>query len=433
LSKANDFLLDTYTYSALPYLKTSQGANLLQKGATFGGNALIQGGVSGLLEGAKAGDALGGAATGTKTAAIVQSALNSLPYVGTKVSRALNNPTFQRGFGKVEELLTSVPSEYTERALQKELSGNSIFKGKFNAKDLNEAYNEAGQKAIAGMKNAETVANQEIGTALNSLPDNSINSSKLIDEIGKDIGNYSRGGRKNPALDEKGDEILNILDEIANPENKTVDFHHIKDELQTKLKNQYGKESGSGINALKGIGAKIRQSLNDVSPEYAQANANREALYDIKDSLGGMNKKTIASNLRNVDGDAKVRAGYNKAAEELENLVAPQYKFLDEVKDLRAREALESWYPGQYGGFGSGQGVANFVRGIVGAGSLATHNPLMLLAFSPKISTQGTIKNLGRLNNLQNYTPSENLTRILPSLYGKTAPLQGRVEHNEYR
>lgn len=401
LSGASRLASDTLAYSAFAPIKVARDASALAKAGNFLGNAAIQGGLPGLIEGADQGEALKGAGAGTGLALGVQAALSGVPKFGKYTTQLLNNPTFQKGLSKVEELLTSVPSEMSERALQKELAGDSIFRGKFNSKDLNEAYNLAGQKAIAGMKNAEYLANQQIGDALNSLPANSINAPMLITNITKDIDQLSRGGRINPALAEKGDDILNVLNELGNKGNKTVDFHHIKDNLQTKLRNQYGKESGTGINALKGMGAKIREALNEASPDYAHANANREALYDIKDSLGGMNKKTIASNLRNVEGDAKVRAGYSQAAEELENLVAPEYKFLDEVKDLRAREALESWYPGQYGGFGSSHGAANLLRGVVG-GSISglTHNPLLLAAFSPKIGAKGTIQNLGRLNNM---------------------------------
>lgn len=413
IDKINRFTTDTAAYAQLAPIKAAQNANLLQKAGIFAGNAAIQGGLPGLLEGAKEGNALKGAGAGTGIAA----AINMIPGAGKYISKGLANPTFQRNFGKVQELLTSVPSEMSERALQKELAGNSIFKGKFDSKNLNEAYNEAGQRAIAGMKNAEYLANKQIGDALNSLPANSINAPQLITNITKDIEQLSRGGRINPALAEKGDDILQVLGELGDKGNKTVDFHHIKDNLQTKLRNQYGKESGTGINALKGVSAKIRQALNDVSPEYAQANANREALYDIKDSLGGMNKKTIASKLRNVEGDANVRAGYSQAAEELENLVAPEFKFLDEVKDLRAREALEQWLPGQGGGFGSSQGFGNLVRNAIGLGTLPTaaatlHNPWLILgtpAISPKLGAKTAIQNLGRLNNT-----AESLQRLLP-------------------
>ena len=424
VNKLQDFAVDTAVYSKLPMLRGGGVARGV-------GNAVIQGGVPGLLEGAKEGQALEGAAAGTGVAGVI----NMLPGAGRYISKGLANPNFQRNFGKLEELLTSVPSEMSERALQKELTGNSIFKGKFDTRNINEAYNEAGQRAIAGMKNAEYQANKQIGNALNSLPADSINAPQLLVDITKDIDSLSRGGRINPALEEKGDDILNVLSELGNKNNKTVDFHHIKDNLQTKLKNQYGKESGTGINALKGISAKVRQVLNDVSPEYAQANANREMLHDIKDSLGGMNKKTIASKLRNVEGDANVRAGYSQAAEELEKLVAPEYKFLDEVKDLRAREALEQWFPGQGGGFGSGQGAGNLVRNAFGLGSVPTaaitlQNPWLLLgttAISPKLGAKAAIQNLGRLNKA-----SESMQKLLPEEVRKIlTPMSIQGVYNE--
>ena len=399
LSGASRLASDTLAYSAFAPIKVARDASALAKGGAFLANAGIQGGVPGLIEGANQGEALKGAGAGTGVALGVQTALSGVPKLGKYTTKLLNNPTFQKGLSKVEELLTSVPSEMSERALQKELAGNSIFKGKFDSKNLNEAYNEVGQRAIAGMKNAEQQANAQIDNALNNLPNKAINQPQLMIDLTKGVEQYAHGGRYNPALAEKGDDILHFLNELGNPENKTVDFHGIKSSIQSLLRGKYGKDSGDGINALKGISAKVREKLNSVSPEYAQANANREALHEIKDSLGGMNRKTIGSNLRNVEGDAKVRAGYSQAAEELENLVAPEYKFLDEVKDLRAREALESWYPGQYGGFGSSQGAANLLRGVVG-GSISgmTHNPLLLAAFSPKIGAKGTIQNLGRVN-----------------------------------
>ena len=56
--------------------------------------------------------------------------------------------------------------------------------------------------------------------------------------------------------------------------------------------------------------------------------------------------------------------------------------------------------PGQGGGSGSGQGFGNLVRtSIAGAGAPVTKG-LSILAVSPKIAGQGTVKNLGRIHNL---------------------------------
>ena len=319
---------------------------------------------------------------------------------GAKIGKAvLNSNALKTTVPKVQEFLNSVPSAYSKRALEKELAGDSIFKGKFNKKDLNENYRIAGEKAIAGFNDAASKANEGIENALNALPEGSLDSPRLITGIIKDIDKYSHGGRINPALDQKGNDILGYLEELNNKKNKIVDFHNIKSNIQNQLRNQYGKESGEGINALKGMGAKIREALNDVSPEYAAANAERENLFNIKSILGGLDKKTVASRLRNAEGDAAIRNGYNQAANDLNEIVSPQYKFMDDVNDLRAREALEQWFPGQGQGFGSNQGGGNVLRAILGtAGTWQLHNPAILAAFSPKISGKGVIRGLGLLN-----------------------------------
>lgn len=74
--------------------------------------------------------------------------------------------------------------------------------------------------------------------------------------------------------------------------------------------------------------------------------------------------------------------------------------FIDDLEKIRAREALEYGMPGQGGGSGSGQGFGNLVRtSIAGAGAPVTKG-LSILAVSPKIAGQGTVKNLGRIHNL---------------------------------
>lgn len=313
----------------------------------------------------------------------------------------LNSEAVKKGIPKIQEVLNSVPAELSERALRKELDGQSIFKGKFNPKEINEKYNEIGQKAIEGMKDAELNANMAIRESLEGLKGSRTDTRGLIKKITDDVSDKAMGGDINPAIEEAGEEINSILYKL-NPKAgsvKTVDLDNIKELLYNKLRNQYGKDSGVGKNTLKNIGRMINDELNTISPEYKAANEARKNLYEIKDLLGGMNKKTIGSKLRNVEVDASIRSGYNQAAEDLEKLVAPQYKFLDEVKDLRAREALESLYSGQYGGFGSSQGGANILRAILGtSGAFMTRKPLVLGLFSPKISGKKAIQGIGLAN-----------------------------------
>ena len=416
MSKVADFGTDIVGYNGLGLLKAADNANKLIRTGVAAGNAAIQGGVPTALEYAKRGEnAAEGAGVGTGVALALQGILPPvIKGSAAGIQKVTNSDFVKNKLPKAIEFLTSVPAEFTERAIQKELDGNTIFQGKFNNKDLNKAYKNVGERAIAGMRNASSKANADIKAALNSLPEGSINSPRLINEIIKDVEGFSNGGRTNPALNQKGNDIMHFLEELNNGQNNTVDFHNIKSDIQNLLRNQYGKESGEGINALKGMGAKIREALNNISPEYAQANANREALHEINRTLDNMNPKTIASKLRNTETDAAIRKGVDEAAEELDNIVAPEYKFLDEVKDLRAREALEKWLPGQGQGAGSEQGAGNIGRGVAaviannlmnsfgGLGRTAQTAVTLgsLGAFSPKWTGKGTIKNIGKLNNI---------------------------------
>lgn len=78
IAKAQDFITDTAAYSTLPILR---GGGV----ARFGTNALIQGGVPGLLEGLKEGQPLQGLGGGTAIAGAIQ----SIPYVGKPIVRGL--------------------------------------------------------------------------------------------------------------------------------------------------------------------------------------------------------------------------------------------------------------------------------------------------------------------------------------------------------
>ena len=114
--------------------------------------------------------------------------------------------------------------------------------------------------------------------------------------------------------------------------------------------------------------------------------------------------------------------------------------FMNELEQIRAREALEALLPGQGGGSGSAQGFGNLLRTSMlgGVPSLAaiTHNPLLLGGFglmSPRITGKGLIKNLGNLyRGLEN--PNVNSLRqiAVPSAV-QLMPLQGGVVYNDYR
>lgn len=96
--------------------------------------------------------------------------------------------------------------------------------------------------------------------------------------------------------------------------------------------------------------------------------------------------------------------------------------FMNDLEEIRAREALEKWFPGQGGGSGTGQGFGNLLRtAIIGGapttaaltGNLGALAGLALV--SPKFTGQNLIKGLGNLNKL-----GKNLIN-LDEVYGNVA------------
>lgn len=286
---AGDFIFDTAVYSRLPMLK---GASTAGKVGAFAGNAAIQGGLPGLLEGAKEGEALEGAGAGTGIAAGVQGALSGLPVVGRGISKVINAPKFQQGVANTLEALTSVPSDYSKTALQNELSGNSIFKGGFDAdtayipieRKLRQAkemlptkesfaseYNKLGKRALEGMDAIKNQAGAKINEVLEKLDVAPADISGLRNSVRSTLGNFARGGNINPA-DIRASKEIDLINNMLGIKSQ----NQIGDELANYAKN----------NAIGGV-------VN--SPEY-----NKEALeiaYDVLSQAVRKDKRWLKSQL----------------------------------------------------------------------------------------------------------------------------------------
>ena len=162
---------------------------------------------------------------------------------------------------------------------------------------------------------------------------------------------------------------------------------------------------GSKGNILSGLDARLK-NIDDLLPDgskfYKQAQdlkVEQDAVNNIKNLIGQQyerNPRLLANrndlNFEQALTDLQKRTGQN---------------FMDELTDIRAREALEKWFPGQGGGSGSEQGFGNLLRTAIvgGSGGAAAigRNPVALsavLGISPKFAAKGTIENLGRLNTL---------------------------------
>lgn len=272
---------------------------------------------------------------------------------------------------------------------------------------------------------------------------------------------------------------IDNIENIVNPKVKPATLHGIKEELYDRANfgaDNFGNYGNSGI---KSVAADINQYLRNTSPEYGKINDELKLLNSVKYDVGGpqgLNANTLAGKLKNIGSESNTLTNLDNRLKNIDTLVDKDYKFYNEAKrlantqraqdemlkliggrqyqrnprllgnindearnnalndlqrmtgskfmdnleDIRAREALEKFFPGQGGGSGSAQGFGNLLRtSIIGgapATALYTHNPvtlLGLLSISPKFAAQGTIRNLGAIYNNLDKIPSETVIKLL--------------------
>ena len=347
---AGDFIFDTAVYSRLPMLK---GANTAGKVGAFAGNAAIQGGVPGLLEGAKEGNALESAGVGTGIAAGVQGALNAIPGVGRAVTQTLNNPRFQKGVANTLEAFTSVPSDYSKLALEKELAGNSIFKGAFDADtayipierklreakamlptsaDFGNEYYNLGQKAVQGMENLEQQAGAEINKVLAPLNNRELKNGGIKNAVNSIINSYGEGGVYNSAR-EQAPNVVKFLDDKLSKEGLTlIDLHRIKKDLYKMGYAFDNLKQGTSAEVARKAAEQINNYLRGVSPSYARPNDVYSMIIDATNGLKG--EGSIGGKISEIGSAQSAKSGLDQRLQNVDNLLPAENKFYKQAQEV---------------------------------------------------------------------------------------------------
>lgn len=345
-----DLAFDTAVYSRLPMLK---GASTAGKVGAFAGNAAIQGGLPGLLEGTKEGEALEGAGVGTGIAAGVQGALSGLPVVGRGISKVINAPKFQQGVANTLEALTSVPSDYSKTALQNELTGNSIFKGAFDAdtayipieRKLRQAkemlptkesfaneYNKLGKRAIEGMEAIKQNASSKIAEALEKLDNKQAKTNNIKNAVNSAINRFGEGGVYNSAV-EKAPDVVKFLDKNLNREGLTLrDLHRLKNDLYDIGYVAAGAREGARADVARSTAEQINNYLRGIAPDYAKPNDMYSLIMDVERGLDGAN--TIASKIKGIGSEGNLLSGLDERLKNIDTLLPSENKFYNQAKDL---------------------------------------------------------------------------------------------------
>jgi len=399
-------------YLALP------AANLLRgfKGAQLA-NALLsgtyQGGLVGAAENALEGkNALEGAKEGALWGGGIAGGFSAIPMVGKITGKPIS-----KAYSFVNELLSGVPREYTERALQKEMAGQSIFKGKFDPLTKVDELGMRAQDAINDLKSQAGKATGKERQALKLINEN-INTQPISNRIDELLAeNTSRSGISR--LDKSDLSAIQEVKDLLLQNNYADDLDSVLVRIQDKIKpdiNRVKTTTGTGDYVL----GQIADVINDTFPQnFKDAKSGYKQVKDLQKKLSIKLKDTnINRTLQNIDSEANINAGYYDLFGELDAMAPQNLKFMDEAEDLIARRAFENLLPGRGGGSGSAQGAGNLFRNsaLTSLGTASLFNPNFLLAaplaatFSPKIHKLG-IQGAGALNKLLENPQGQEYTR----------------------
>lgn len=358
LAKYQDLATDTAVYSRLPMLK---GASAAGKVGAFAGNAAIQGGLPGLLEGAKEGEALEGAGAGTGIAAGVQ----SLPIVG-KIAKPIMQvvPTtgnlLARTFGRIQP-------ETLQRAVQPDSKALDLTREQ--AQNLLMDTTERIQKDY---RNLIDSAGRAVNDASLRLPEErGVFASSLKNSLNDIYSGHSVSGVEglNPAYDVAGDvynDLINKIDLASDVKDiGRVSAPKLAD-IMNNIKNyniDWNKSNAKERQALlKQIYGDFSRRLGNLSPELRKANKAYSKLAKFDDNEGlkqiinpsvidGNKIDSASSALRNYNSTV-TKGNTNRNIQDLEKLLVANGKqpFLKDIDDvnaamdlLNARSTGDSW------------------------------------------------------------------------------------------
>lgn len=147
-----DNAVDFMAYLILPQAKLAKGAGFVPKIINSIGTGAYQGGIVGGIEALKDNDIsnfITGAGTGAAAGGII-------PGVGKGLTAIANSKFAKKAVPRLIEFMTSIPSKFGETAIENELNGSSILKGKFNP---DTAYHPIEEKIRQAFDSLPTKAN----------------------------------------------------------------------------------------------------------------------------------------------------------------------------------------------------------------------------------------------------------------------------------
>jgi hypothetical protein len=419
---AKDTLAKTATFIpfAIPAAKGVGVVKALQKANPVFKNAKVASAVKTLIGSASVGGTVGGSrfveelASDEDLDTSTERALNAgvsagavglgLPLVSGGIKYLANKlaPVTKKSAGFISEVLSSVPQKAYKRALDKELAGKSIFKGKYDEK----VFEKLGKKAQTAINSINKEAGKAVGAEKAALRNANIKIStqRVINKLDDMVAEKQFGGETSlKKSDLKLIETFKkkLLQDGA--EMQAAKLNVIKNQINNELpksafdQQTVAKISSEGQGILKRLAQDINDDIAQSVPDFSKVNQKFSKVRGLRDRLQSkMKDENVARNLRNLYNKNK-DGTTQQLFEELDELAPANLKFIEELQDNVARAPFEEIFPGLGGGSGSGEGFANLGRLLVAGQAGVNLSPQAgvgaLLLTSPK--TQKTLLRTG--------------------------------------
>jgi len=332
----------------------------------------------GLLEGEEAPEALkAGAISGTVEAGIGKGLKLAKP-----VAKALEKPAKETA-SFVANILSSVPRESIEKAL----SNPKILKTK-------DTYNELGKKAKKGLQKLlkETGTRKRQETRILKQSEKQFDLSTFVNRQKQLL--EKKAGQQSVYTPQEKVDINEILDNIK-LERRPEGLRQIMDQIDStsqlyKDPLTKTKRTSKGDQKLKEISNKIRSKLKTEVEGVSELREQTKEVLEIKEILGKkLAKNKDASKLLKRQQDDVTQ----EALQKLDDLLPESDKFLNKAENIKIKEQFSKLYPGQGGGSGGPEGVANILRAGIG---LSTTPTLPFISPLGQKAAIGTLPTVGR-------------------------------------
>lgn len=350
IDNAGNATLDIGATFMLPEIKAFQGAGL---GAKIGNSVLTnayQGGLIGGVEDLRqGGNGFGGATIGALGGGALGTAM---PLTGAGINKMITSPKFQKGLSGALEILTSVPQKYSLRALEAELAGKSLFKGKFDPdtayrpieerlreaknllptkEDFAESYRRLGNKAQEGIENLKNKYGSILGEAMEKAGKTVPDDTPLLNDISKYI---DRNGAKYNTFKATAPRTVNFVENNLSKDGLTYnDLHEIKNDLYDMGYTGGEDKTGTAGEFARGVAGRINNYLRANIPNYKEPNEALSHIHDVERGVGG--NTTLANQIENYADENQIKSGLDERLKNLDNLLPQENKFLKEAQKIR--------------------------------------------------------------------------------------------------